>query len=83
MDDANTFIQVIEDPNTEFEKRCYDEKGNNICLAPKSLSLMTIRFSECLSVDIQGVLNCLINAGYKFKGIQSGHYGRKIATFKI
>lgn len=27
-------MSILNDPETPFEKRCYDEKDNNICKAP-------------------------------------------------
>jgi len=31
--DEERLYKITDDPNAEFEKRCYDDKGNNICKA--------------------------------------------------
>jgi hypothetical protein len=59
--------KVTDDPNTEFEKRCYDDEGNNICKALNRKATMAIIFDDCLSVEVECVIKCLTDAGYKFE----------------
>lgn len=65
--DEGRMYKIIDDPNTEFEKRCYDDKGNNICKAPVRKGGMAIIFDDCLPVEVQGVLKCLADAGYRLE----------------
>ena len=65
--DEGRFYKTTDDPNTEFEKRCYDDKGNNICKAQERKGSMAIIFDDCLSVQVGGVIKCLVDAGYKFE----------------
>jgi len=67
--DEGRFYKTTEDPNTEFEKRSYDDEGNNICKswAADKKSSMAIIFDDCLSVEVEGVIKCLTDAGYKFE----------------
>jgi hypothetical protein len=58
---------MANDPNTEFEKRLYDDKGNNICKPLERKGSMVIIFDDCLMVEIEGVIKCLVDAGYKFE----------------
>ena len=60
-------VKITDDSNTEFEKRCCDDEGNNICKAPKRKGSMAITFDDCLSVDVQGVIKCLVGAGYRLE----------------
>jgi len=76
--DEGRFYKMTDDPNTEFEKRCYDDKGNNICkaterkggmstISPKNKGSVAIIFDDCLSVEVQGVIKVLTDAGYRLE----------------
>ena len=49
MMDEGRLCKMTDDPNTEFEKRCYDDKGDNICKALNRKGSMAIIFDDCLS----------------------------------
>ena len=67
MTNEGKFYKTTDDPNTEFEKRCYDDKGNNVCKAFARKGSMAIIFDDCLSVEIQGVIKCITDAGYRLE----------------
>jgi hypothetical protein len=81
MDDGRLY-KMTDDPNTEFKKRCYDDEGNNICKALERKAGMAIIFDDCLSVEVEGVIKCLTDAGYKLEMRAKIHHG-EVAVFDL
>ena len=75
-------IKITDEPNTEFEKRCYDDKGNNVCKSPERKGGMAIFFDDCLSVEVQGVIKCLTDVGYRLEMRAKTHHG-EVAVFDL
>jgi len=80
--DEGRFYKTTDDPSTEFEKRCYDDKGNNICKATERKGSVCIFFDDCLSVEVQGVIKCLTDAGYRLWMRSKTHHG-EVALFDL
>lgn len=75
-------MTMADDPNTEFEKRCYYDKGDNICKAMERRGSMIITFDDCISVEIQGAIKCLTDAGYCLEAWAKTHKW-EIAIFNL
>jgi len=81
--DVEMPLSVVDDPQTPFEKRWYDEHRENICQPPSQSGTMVIFFNDCLNVDKITVIEVLRSVGYTPIQDLSDVLGNDIILYEI